>query len=59
MYAGFRHIVKCVDATPMRIQRLASVSIQVKTAELEEVKLRLQKHGLMHNLLTGKVRVPQ
>jgi type I restriction enzyme S subunit len=39
------------------IQRLASVSKQVETAELEKAKLRLQKHGLMHDLLTGRVRV--
>ena len=30
---------------------------QLRSADMSASKLRLQKHGLMHDLLTGRVRV--
>lgn len=39
------------------IQRLAVFGEQIKMGELQVEKLRQQKHGLMHDLLTGRVRV--
>ena len=40
------------------IQRLVIANEQVETAKLHVEKLHQQKHGLMHDLLTGRVLVP-
>ncbi|MBU2854954.1 restriction endonuclease subunit S [Acidithiobacillus ferriphilus] len=47
-----------LDEQKCIIQRLAVAGEQISTGELQVEKLRQQKHGLMHDLLTGRVRVP-
>lgn len=39
------------------VSRLEAISMTLQTEEQNREKLRLQKHGLMHDLLTGRVRV--
>jgi type I restriction enzyme S subunit len=46
-----------IDEQARIIQRLLVFSKQVEAGELQAEKLRKQKHGLMHDLLTGCVRV--
>lgn len=44
-----------LDEQKCIIQRLAVFGEQIKVAELQAEKLRQQKQGLMHDLLTGRV----
>lgn len=46
-----------LDEQKCIIQRLAVAGEQISTGELQVEKLRQQKQGLMHDLLTGRVRV--
>lgn len=46
-----------IDEQRRIIQRLTSISKQIETGELQVEKLRQQKQGLMHDLLTGRERV--
>ena len=39
------------------IERLASISLEIENEQTLVAKLRQQKHGLMQDLLTGRVRV--
>jgi len=46
-----------MDEQDSIIKRLAAVNKKVEIEELQVEKLRQQKHGLMYDLLTGRVRV--
>ncbi len=40
------------------VARIATISARSEAEQCHVAKLRQQKHGLMHDLLTGRVRVP-
>lgn len=50
-------VLPTIDEQDRIIQRLLAVSKQIEAGESQVEKLRQQKHGLMHDLLTGRVRV--
>ena len=59
---NFRRVIVALpslDEQECIIQRLAASGEQIKLGELHIEKLRQQKRGLMHDLLTGHVRVPE